>query len=236
MEGLGGDHGWIPELGRSSGVKAKSLVTQSCPTLWNPMNCSPSGSSVHGSLQTRILEWVTISFSRGSSWPRNWTRVSHVAARLFTNWATREDDPWVENISLSRKWQPPTECLPGEFHGQRSLAGYSPRGHEESDWLTLSLSLSSTKSSKTVWGRVLPRGCTIVSWLLLLCLSNHSPPWLATVLICSLLLREKLWRLESVSYKQEMADRKSSVARSPTRSCSVLLKPLIILRLHYIRF
>ena len=43
----------------------KVLVTQSCPTLCNPMDCSPPGSSVHGVLQARILEWVTIPFSRG---------------------------------------------------------------------------------------------------------------------------------------------------------------------------
>ena len=47
-------------------VKVKP-VTHSCPTLCNPMDCSPPGSSVHGILQTRILEWVAISFSRGSS-------------------------------------------------------------------------------------------------------------------------------------------------------------------------
>ena len=43
------------------------LVSQSCPTLCNPMDCSPPGSSVHGILQVRILEWVTIPLSRGSS-------------------------------------------------------------------------------------------------------------------------------------------------------------------------
>ena len=46
-------------------------VAQSCPTLCNPMDYSLPGSSVHGILQARILEWVAISFSRGSSWPRN---------------------------------------------------------------------------------------------------------------------------------------------------------------------
>ena len=46
------------------------LVTQLCPTPWDPMDCSPPGSSVHGILQARILEWVAISFSRGSSQPR----------------------------------------------------------------------------------------------------------------------------------------------------------------------
>ena len=55
-------------------MNAKSL--QSCLTLCDPMDCSPSGSSVHGILQARILEWVAISYSRGSSWPRDWTQVS----------------------------------------------------------------------------------------------------------------------------------------------------------------
>ena len=47
------------------------LVSWSCPTLWDPMVCSPPGSSVHGIFQARMLEWVAISFSRGSSWPRD---------------------------------------------------------------------------------------------------------------------------------------------------------------------
>ena len=54
-------------------VHAQSL--QSCPTLCDPMDCSPRGSSVHGILQARILEWIAISFSRGSSWPRDGTRI-----------------------------------------------------------------------------------------------------------------------------------------------------------------
>ena len=61
-------------------------VAQSCLALCDPMDCSPTGSSFHGILQARILEWVAISFSRGSSWPRGWTRVSCI----FTIWATRE--------------------------------------------------------------------------------------------------------------------------------------------------
>ena len=60
------------------------LVTQSCLTLCNPMDCSPPGSSVHGILQERILEWVAIPFSRGSSWPRDQTWVSCIAGRFFT--------------------------------------------------------------------------------------------------------------------------------------------------------
>ena len=66
------------------------LVAQSCPTLCYPMDCSLPVFSIHGIFQTRILEWISISFSRGSSPPRNQTWVSHIAGRLFTIWATRE--------------------------------------------------------------------------------------------------------------------------------------------------
>ena len=62
---------------------------QSCPTLCDPVDCSPPGSSVHGILQAGILEWVAISFSRGSSWPKDRTQVSRIAGRLFNFWATR---------------------------------------------------------------------------------------------------------------------------------------------------
>ena len=64
------------------------MLTQSCLTLCNSLDCSPPGSSVHGILQAGILEWVAISFSRGSSQPRDRTRVSCIAGRFFTNWAT----------------------------------------------------------------------------------------------------------------------------------------------------
>ena len=52
-------------------LESKSEVAQSCPTLCDPMDCSPPGSSIHGILQARTLEWVAISFSRRSSWPRD---------------------------------------------------------------------------------------------------------------------------------------------------------------------
>ena len=71
--------------------KAKqSEVTQSCPTRCDPMDCSPPGSSIHGILQAKILEWVVISLSRGSFQPRDWTWVSHITGRCFTVWTTRE--------------------------------------------------------------------------------------------------------------------------------------------------
>ena len=68
-------------------VKVKVVVAQSCPILCDPMDCSPPGSSVCGILQARILEWVAISFSRGFSWPRDWTQVSLIAGRFYTVWS-----------------------------------------------------------------------------------------------------------------------------------------------------
>ena len=67
-------------------------VTQLCVSLCDPMDCSPPGSSVRGIFQARILEWVDISFSRGSSWPRDRTHVSCVcciAGGFLTHWAIK---------------------------------------------------------------------------------------------------------------------------------------------------
>ena len=61
----------------------KSEAAQSCPTLGHPMDCSLPGSSLHGILWEKVLEWVAISFSRGSSRPRDRTRVSRIPGRLF---------------------------------------------------------------------------------------------------------------------------------------------------------
>ena len=65
-------------------------VAQSCPTLCNPMDYT-----VHGILQARILEWVAIPFSSESSLPRNWTGVSCIAGRFFTDWGIRESHIYV---------------------------------------------------------------------------------------------------------------------------------------------
>ena len=71
------------------------------------MDCSLPGPSVHGILEARILEWVAIPFSRGSSWPRDQTWVSHIASRFFTVWATRE--AWTaHSVQFSSVSQP---CL-----------------------------------------------------------------------------------------------------------------------------
>ena len=65
--------------------KKESEVTQSCPTLCDPVDCSPPGSSIHGILQARILEWVAISFSRGCSRPRDRTWSPALEADALTS-------------------------------------------------------------------------------------------------------------------------------------------------------
>ena len=76
--------------GRRNKIDAAHQFAQWCPTLCDPVDCSLPGSSLHGILQARVLEWVAIPFSRESSWPRDWTQVSLISGRRFNLWATRE--------------------------------------------------------------------------------------------------------------------------------------------------
>ena len=93
-------------------------VTQSCLDLCNHKDSSLPGPSVHGTFQARILAWVAISSSRGSSWSRDWTHIS------CSSWIHRK---------ILWQWHPTAGLLPGKSHGRRSLVGYSPWGREESD-------------------------------------------------------------------------------------------------------
>ena len=63
--------------------ESESEVAQSCPTLYEPMDCSLPGTSIHGIFQARVLEWVAISFSRGSSLHRDRTQLFHIVGRCF---------------------------------------------------------------------------------------------------------------------------------------------------------
>ena len=85
-------HG-VPRVWHDLATKPPSVqfssVTQSCPTLCDPMDSSMPGFSVHGILQARILEWVAIPFSRGSSWPRDQTCISCIGRQILYHWATR---------------------------------------------------------------------------------------------------------------------------------------------------
>ena len=102
------------------------IVAQSCPTLFDPMDYSPLGSSVCGILQARILQWVAIPFSRGASQPKAWNCISCVAGGFLTIWATRE--AW--ELPRTVDSQAASRTLPG-----RSYLGFNQpaRWH----WCTL---------------------------------------------------------------------------------------------------
>ena len=111
------------------------IVTQSCPTLCNALDCSQLGSFVFRIFQARILELVAISYSRNIC----------VCIYIYAGFPGGSDgkeslaiqETWVQSLAwedpLSRAWQPTPVFLPGEFHGEKSLAGYSPWCHKESD-------------------------------------------------------------------------------------------------------
>ena len=94
-------------------VKSESEVAQSCPTLRDPMDCNPPGSSVHGIFQARVLEWGAIA--------------------IDSDGKESGFDSWGQKIPWRREQLPTLVFWPGEFHGQRSLAGCTPRGCKELD-------------------------------------------------------------------------------------------------------
>ena len=140
-------------------LNIKVKVTQSCLTLCNPMDCSLPGSSVHRLLQTRILEWVAVPFSRGSSQARDRTHISHTADRFFTVWVTREA------LGLSKLKQALVAWKKGKW-----LKGRQPRclphltQHLDCPqfwWAAVSLSLKwATRRTMYMsrWLKVLPKG------------------------------------------------------------------------------
>ena len=91
-----------PRTGNKS-QKVKVLATQSYPTLGDPMDCCPPGSSVHGISQARILEWAAISYSRGSSRPRDRTQVSRIAGRFLYHLSHLGSPVWTKDNHL--KWK-----------------------------------------------------------------------------------------------------------------------------------
>ena len=120
-------------------VKSESEVAQSCPTLSDPKNCSPPGSSIHGIFQARVLEWGANLVIR-IFW--DWGFLGGSAIKNLLQLRSRRRcwfSPWFGKIPWKRKWLPTPIFLPREFHGQRSLASYSPWGCKELDttgWLT----------------------------------------------------------------------------------------------------
>ena len=92
------------------------------------MDCSPPGSSIRGIFQARVLEWIAISFSRVSSWPRDGMRVSRIAGRRFTVWATRQAQRLKEmsfSVMLDSLW-PRVLYSPGALQAWILEWGASP--------------------------------------------------------------------------------------------------------------
>ena len=97
------------------------LVAQLCLTFCNPTDCSPPDSSVYGILQAKVLEWIAIPFTRGSSRPRYETLVSFIAGRFFTIWVTGKslvtrDKDWLFTSQQGAgyeclSWTPPVSYL-----------------------------------------------------------------------------------------------------------------------------
>ena len=101
------------------------LAPQSCLTLCDPMDCSRSGSSVHGILQARTLEWVTIPFSRGSSRPRDRTQVSCIAGRFFSIWTTSEGQFFLKGRSKQRPPPPVATTTDGSVTPNSSFFSHA---------------------------------------------------------------------------------------------------------------
>ena len=111
---------WVPACVR----------TQSCPTLCNPMNYSPLGSSVHGIFQTRKLEWVAIFYSRASSWPRNWTLVSciFITGGFFATVPPGKAHTGTHGIFVEWKWRGEISAIAGSLKsvmGAQKREGFS---------------------------------------------------------------------------------------------------------------
>ena len=195
------------------------LVAQLCLTLWDAMDCSPPGSSVHGILQARILEWVacpppgdlpnpgikprsptlqanslpsetpgSMMLPVGFSWMPYLPRW-HSGKESACQCRRHRFNPWVWKIPW-RNWKPTLVLSPGESHGQRSLAGYSPWGCKESDtteytcmaWLLIRLKMFLPFLSLF---NVLPRKSVGFCQMLFLCLligSYGSSPFIFGIL------------------------------------------------------
>ena len=135
----------VKNLPASAGDRdSGSEVAQSCPTLCDPMDSIQPSSSIHGIFQARILEWAAVSFSSRPSQPRVRTRVSCIADRRFTVWATREALPVQERQVQSLGQEDPLEkkmathfsILEGRIPWTEEPGGLSPWGHKRvrDDW------------------------------------------------------------------------------------------------------
>ena len=139
-------------------MKLQLLLAEPCPALCNPMDCRPPGSSVHGTVQARILECVAVLFSRGSSRCKDQTWVSWIAGRFFIVWATREAPSHPKRSAVpvvSDSCDPVDGSLPGSsVHGilkTRIL-----------QWVAISFSRGSSRPRDRTWvSRIVGRRFTV---------------------------------------------------------------------------
>ena len=185
----------------------KGLVAQLCPALCDPMDCSPPGSSIHGIFQARILEWVAILFSRGSSQPRDQAQISRFAGRFFTIWATRETPRTLEWVAVpfSRESSQPRDrtqvsCIAGRF-----FTRWATREASTFQFTYLVLSHCKTKweFSERDWSRYFEK--TTISLLFYQCFN----------IILYLHLHEKV-----VSLRQNDILKYTDAANKTSRGCS----------------
>ena len=175
------------------------------------MDCSLPGFSVHGIFQASVLEWVAISFSRGSSWPRNQTWVSCIAGRCLTLWANREAWKWSWPCWKAQQRVHFSQACRLQTHTQQGLAGLSPASSALSPYSLLTQGvLGERETSSPAWWRPLPRGRTdpvekrVPTILDTHCapgsVLNPPPPWSQqSYEITATLLRQKL-RLHKGSF------------------------------------
>ena len=134
------------------------ICAQSCLTLCDPMDCSPPGSSVHGISQARILEWVTISFTKRSSWPRDQTHISCVSCigrQILYHWVTWEAPATKSLQSCPTLCDPIDGSPPGsavpEILQARTLEWVAISFSNEWKWKVKVKSLSHVQPSATPW-------------------------------------------------------------------------------------
>ena len=130
------------------------LVTQSCPTFCNPMDCSLPGSSVHGILQARLLECVVNPLSRGSSWARDRTWVFLIAGRFLTVWATGEAPVGFILVKMASIF-----LFKKSFNEVQSV--YSQAGTSQ---VAQQLRLSAPSAGVQVWSLVMTSHSSVLAW------------------------------------------------------------------------
>ena len=158
------------------------LDAQLCPTLCDPMDCIPPGSSVDRIFQTRILEWVAISSSRGSSWPRDQTHVSCTGRQILYHWAT---------------WETPNFWI----------AHPNSQDHPSAHWLTQWIMVITL--GVLVWGQEIrtPKGLQAEVGLQ----PGLRPFHAAHCIYCSLHTREEQWGKTGQTYTKWVLKRSSAL-------------------------